>query len=72
MFNPTITADILSRGKRYWMDQIRILNRKFSRTVGDASLQLIANQIFWAQNVAAQCQTYGPCSRTAYLEKVGA
>jgi hypothetical protein len=60
-FQPT--KDDLSRGKAFWNAQVQAMQYRYSRTVGDTNLQKVLNLETMCREIAAKCQTYGPCSR---------
>jgi hypothetical protein len=62
-----LTADELSRGKKFWLAQKAHAYRVFTRTTGDVRLQNILNFVGKCDEAAQRCPTYLPCSRTEFL-----
>lgn len=70
------TADQLSRGSKFWSAQYHRGQRIFSHTdwnkAGWDNAQKFMDKVSQCQHIARNCKTYGPCSRTYYLEGAGA
>lgn len=66
-----LTADELSRGKAFWIDQRRRAYDVFTRVVGDEKLQKILDFVGKCEEATRRCPTYSPCSRTEFLPNGG-